>query len=152
MQVNCGQWLNNKIKKKEYCRFDHTNFFFQNSVKMLSLLEYLPVELVGVKVLDFLSLREIIMLERASCSKECYQHFLDLIPLCQSLELPTDKQKTKSVLVWFAKRKCKINCKEYKDPREKSCPLYEGPSSGLFRSGDRRSSDQNVQTETVSRA
>ena len=99
---------------------------------MFSLLEYLPVELVGVKVLDFLSLREIIMLERASCSKECYQHFLDLIPLCQSLELPTDTHKTKSVLAWFAKRRCKINCINIRIPGKNPVLYMKDLQVGYF--------------------
>ena len=47
---------------------------------MLTIIECFPVELVGMKVLGYLSLRDIVMLERASNSKKSHQLFLDLIP------------------------------------------------------------------------
>ena len=78
---------------------------------MLSLLEDLPVELVGTKVLSFLSLKNIVKLERAcdSTGNKYHQLFLDLIPYCPPVKLPSWKQSNKSVLQWFAKRKCRIS-------------------------------------------
>ena len=47
---------------------------------MLSLIENLPMELVGTNVLGYLYLKDIVMLERACGSKTSHQLFLDMIP------------------------------------------------------------------------
>ena len=75
---------------------------------MLRLLEKLPVELVGTNVLGYLSLKDIVMLERACGSKISHQLFLDLIPYCPPLVLPSCKHTNQSVLDWFSSKKCKI--------------------------------------------
>ena len=56
---------------------------------MLSLIEQLPVELVGTNVLSYLYLQDIVMLERACGSKKSHQLFLNLIPYCTPVALPT---------------------------------------------------------------
>ena len=55
---------------------------------MLNLLEDLPVELVGVNVLGYLSLKDIVMLERACGSKKCHQAFMEQIQFCNSIVIP----------------------------------------------------------------
>ena len=73
---------------------------------ILHLLEKLPVELVGFNVLGYLSVKDIVMLERACGSKKSQKLFLSLIPYCPPLVLPSCKQTT--ALAWFAQRLCKI--------------------------------------------
>ena len=73
---------------------------------MLHLLEKLPVELVGYNVLSFLTVNDIVMLERACGSKKSQNIFLGLIPYCPPLVLPSCKHTT--ALAWFAQRQCKI--------------------------------------------
>lgn len=75
---------------------------------MLTIIECLPVELVGMKVLGYLSLRDIVMLERASGSKKSHQLFLSLIPYCLPIFFPSSKLANTSALDWFIKRRCKI--------------------------------------------
>ena len=68
----------------------------------------LPVEVVGVNVLGYLSLRDIVMLERASCSKRSYQQFLRVIPFCLPVVFSSSKHTILSSLKWFTKTQCKI--------------------------------------------
>ena len=75
---------------------------------MFKLFEDLPVELVGLNVLGFLSLKDIIKLERACGSKESHQAFMDQIPHCTPCELSYNKIPTLSILQWFAKRKFRL--------------------------------------------
>ena len=75
---------------------------------MLNLLEELPLMLVGTRVLNLLSLSDIVVLERACGSKKTHQLFLDLIPLRPSFELPSSKHKDISCLEWFMKTGCNI--------------------------------------------
>ena len=70
---------------------------------MLRLLEDLPVELVGTNVLGYLSLKDIVMLERACGSKKSHQAFMEKLPYCPSIILPSSKHYNISVLQWFAK-------------------------------------------------
>ena len=82
---------------------------FINLLKiMLRLLEKLPVELVGANVLAYLSLKDIVMLERACSSRISHQLFLYLIPYCPPVVLPSCKHTNESVLRWFVNMKCKI--------------------------------------------
>ena len=64
--------------------------------------EDLPVELVGTNVLGYLSLKDIVLLERACGSKKSHQAFMEPVVL------PSSKHHNMSVLLWFANRHCKI--------------------------------------------
>ena len=69
---------------------------------MLRLLEDLPVELVGTNVLGYLSLKDIVLLERACGSKKSHQAFMEQIPHSPSVELPIIKISTLSTLQWLS--------------------------------------------------
>ena len=88
---------------------------------MLKLLENLPVELMGSNVLGFLSLTDIIVLERACGSKKSHHLFLSLIPYCCPAEFPTSEHSNKSVMDWFANRQCKIASLTIKLPGDNPC-------------------------------
>ena len=75
---------------------------------MLRLLENVPVELVGTNVLGYLSLKDIVMLERACVSKKSRQVFMEQIPHCAAIVLPSNEHNNMSVLQWFATKQCKI--------------------------------------------
>ena len=75
---------------------------------MLGLIEHLPDDLVGVNVLGYLAVRDIVMLERASGSKKSHQIFLNIIPHSPPVILPPCKHQTISTLEWFEKRSCAI--------------------------------------------
>ena len=76
---------------------------------MLSLIEQLPVELVGANVLGYLYLKDIVMLERSCGSKKSHQLFLDMIPYCTPVALPTNQLYNREVLDWFVNRRCKLS-------------------------------------------
>ena len=76
------------------------------------MLEDLPVELVGANILGYLFLKDIVMLERASCSKKSHQAYLEYTRNCAPVELPSRKHATISVLQWFAKKNCRISLLE----------------------------------------
>ena len=76
---------------------------------MLNLLEHLPVELLGTHVLGYISLKDIVMLERACGSKKSHQVLLDLILYCPSIKLPLNKQRNKLILDWFVITQCRID-------------------------------------------
>ena len=88
---------------------------------MLTFVEKLPVELVGMNVLGYLSLSDIVMLERACGSKKSHQLFLDLIPYCTPIALPTSEHTNTSVLDWFANRHCKLISLTIKLPGDNPC-------------------------------
>ena len=75
---------------------------------MLHLIEHLPVELVCTNVLGYLSLHDIVMLERASCSKKSHDFFLSIVPHCPPVVLPLYIQSNMVLLNWFAKVQYKI--------------------------------------------
>ena len=77
---------------------------------MLNWIESLPVELVGTHILGHLAIKDIIRLERACGSKKSHQLFLDLIPHCPEIALPSSTDRSKFVWNWFAKTKCRIRC------------------------------------------
>ena len=77
-------------------------------ITLLNLMENLPVELVGTNILGFLAWKDIVMLERTCGSKKSLKHFLDLIPYCPPVVLPSCKHTNQSVLDWFANKKCRI--------------------------------------------
>ena len=76
---------------------------------MLSLLEDLPVELVGTNVFGYLSVKDIVMLERACASKKSHQAFMEQISQRPPVVLPSSKHYNISVLQWFANEQCKID-------------------------------------------
>ena len=75
---------------------------------MLNLIEDLPVELVGTNVLVFLSLKDIVLLERACGSKKSHQHFCCIIPYCPPIEFPSSLKWNMPSVYWSLKRRCKI--------------------------------------------
>ena len=75
---------------------------------MFRLFEDLPVDLVGRNVLGFLSLKSIVLLERACGSKKTHQTLMEQIPHNPSVELPQNKIPTLLSLQWFAKLKFRI--------------------------------------------
>ena len=88
---------------------------------MLSLLKQLPVELMGMNVLGYLSMQDIAMLERACGSKKSHLFFLDLIPYCSPVVLPTIEQSYTSVINWFVNRQCKIRSLMLRLPGDNPC-------------------------------
>ena len=76
---------------------------------MLRLLEDLPVELVGTNVLGYLSVKDIVMLERACGSKKSHQAFIKQITYCAPVDLSDNKHSNISALNWFSKRQCRIH-------------------------------------------
>ena len=83
---------------------------------MLRVIENLPVELVGVCILGYLSLKDIVMLERACGSKKSHQLFLTMMQHCTAVVLPNYEHKNMSALDWFAKTRCRISCLEIELP------------------------------------
>ena len=75
---------------------------------MLRLLEDLPVELVGTNVFSYLSLKDVVMLERACGSEKSHQAFMEQIPHSPSVELSYKNHTNMTALSWCANRQCKI--------------------------------------------
>ena len=75
---------------------------------MLSLMENLPVELVGANIFRYLDIRDIVMLERGCGSKKSHQQFLSWVPYSSPVVLPSRNHKSTITLNWFAKRLCRI--------------------------------------------
>ena len=75
---------------------------------MLRLIENLPVDLVGTKILGYLSLKDIVLLERACRSKESHQLFLQSIPHFPAVTLPSCQHSNISTLTWFSNKQCKL--------------------------------------------
>ena len=88
---------------------------------MLRVIENLPVELVGLCILGCLSLRDIVMLERACGSKKSHQLFLTMMQHCTAVVLPNYKHKNMSALDWFVKTKCRISCLKIQLPGDNPC-------------------------------
>ena len=76
---------------------------------MLRMFEELPVELMGMNVLSYLSLEDMVMLERACASKESHQAFMGQTPHCAPFVLMFNRFPTTSSIHWFAKNKCRIS-------------------------------------------
>ena len=76
---------------------------------MLNWIEKLPVELVGTYILGYLSIKNIVRLERACGSKKSHQIFLDVISHRPPVALPVCKYTSTLALKWLGKRSCKIN-------------------------------------------
>ena len=79
---------------------------------MLNCVEQLPLELVGINVLGYLSIHDIVLLERAYASKQSHQLFLDMIPYCPSVVLLCSQHRELLSLEWFRKRRCRIESLE----------------------------------------
>ena len=75
---------------------------------MLKLLEDLPVELVGTNVLGYLSLNDIVILERACGSKQSHQAFMEQIPHRPPIVFTSSKHTNITTLNWLGKRHCAI--------------------------------------------
>ena len=75
---------------------------------MLNLIEHLPVELVGTHVLGYLSIKDIVMLERACGSKKSQHCFLENLLHRPPVVLPSSKHRDILALKWFEKRRSKI--------------------------------------------
>ena len=75
---------------------------------LYNLIENLPIDLVGATVLQYLNIRDIVMLENACCSKASHQHFLNLIPRSPAITLSSSNHKDIACFEWFANRSCKI--------------------------------------------
>ena len=75
---------------------------------MLNLIEHLPEELVGMNVLGYLSIKEMVMLERACGSKKSQHCFLELLLHRPPVVLPSSKHRNISLLEWFCKKRCSI--------------------------------------------
>ena len=75
---------------------------------MLNWIEKLPVELVGTHILGHLSIKDIVMLERACGSKKSHQLFLDVISHGPPVELSIYKYTITLALKWAAQRHCKL--------------------------------------------
>ena len=75
---------------------------------LFSLIEKLPIDVVGATVLHYLDIKDIVRLERACGSKSSHQHFLNLIPHSPAIKLTSSNQKDIGCFAWFAKRNCKI--------------------------------------------
>ena len=88
---------------------------------MLSLIENLPLELVGMHVLGFLSLKDIVMLERACGSKTSHKLFLDMIPFYTPVVLPNNQHNNRAALNWFVNRRCKLSFLTIKFPGDNPC-------------------------------
>ena len=77
---------------------------------MLNLIEHLPVALVATDVLRYLSLRDIVMMERACICKKSKQLFHYLITHCPPVEFPYCKHTNIQALNWLSTRQFKISC------------------------------------------
>ena len=75
---------------------------------LFSLIEKLPIDVVGATVLSYLGINDIVRLERACGSKASHQLFSDLIPHCGPVDLPLYDYIIISCFEWFALKKCKI--------------------------------------------
>ena len=92
---------------------------------MLRLIETLPFDLVGTKILGYLSLKDIVMLERACGSKKSQQLFLEWIPHYPLVELSSCKHSNGSVLPWFVNRQCELSSLTIRLPEHNPCLLLK---------------------------
>ena len=83
---------------------------------MCNILERLPVELVGYKVLGYLKLSDLVLLERASARRELRKLFLNLIPYAPPLDLSEDHHQNASLLSWIMKRRLRLRSLRVKLP------------------------------------
>lgn len=72
------------------------------------MIECLPMELIGTNVLGYLSIEDIITMERACYSKESHRFFLNSIPYCPPISIPYKTHIDVSALDWLSKRQCKL--------------------------------------------
>ena len=88
---------------------------------MLSLIEQLPVELVGTYILAFLRIYDIVRLDRACGSMRFLQVFYEPISYHPSVELPSNIRLNNLTFKWFAKRQFKIKLITVYIPFENPC-------------------------------
>ena len=79
---------------------------------MLNLIENLPVELLGMNVLGYLFIKDIVMLEQACGSKKSQHCFLELLLHRPPVVLPSSKHRDILAFEWFRKRRCRIKSLE----------------------------------------
>ena len=75
---------------------------------LFSLIEKLPIDVVGATVLHYLDIKDIVRLERACVSKASHKLFLDLIALSTAVALHSFNEINISCYEWFALRQVKI--------------------------------------------
>ena len=75
---------------------------------MLNLLEHIPLSLMSSDVLGYLSIKDIVMLERACGNKKSQHCFLELLLNRPPVVLPSSKHRDILALEWFSKRRCRI--------------------------------------------
>ena len=76
---------------------------------MLNLIENLPVDLVGTNVLGYLSLKDIVLMERACGNKKSHQQFMSIILYCPAITYPHHKRGLALSLHWFERTQCPIS-------------------------------------------
>ena len=92
---------------------------------MLSLIENLPVEIVGTHVLGYLTIRDIVMLERGCGSKKSHQQFLSWFPYSSPVVFPESNLKSVITFNWFVKRQCRISALIIRLPGDNPCLQVE---------------------------
>ena len=88
---------------------------------MLDLIENLPVDLVGTNVLGYLSLKDIVLMERACGSKKSHQLFRSIIIYCPAIKYPHHKRGLALSLHWFEKTLCPISSLTIALPVDNPC-------------------------------
>ena len=76
---------------------------------MINFIEQLPLELVGGNVLNYLAIKDFVMLERACGSKKSHQLFLEMVLICTPFVFPSHKPVSQLYLTWCCNRHCKIS-------------------------------------------
>ena len=75
---------------------------------MFDIMEVLPVDLVVCNIFGFLSIYDLVKLERASTSKHSMQLFLHCLPHCLPVRINERKHGNIALLKWCAQRRCRI--------------------------------------------
>ena len=81
---------------------------------MLEFIKSLPVELVGSYVFGYLTVKDLVWLERASCSRASMQLFLQCVPHCPAVIPPSNYYFTPHYMkimckwLWFAVKRLRI--------------------------------------------
>ena len=77
---------------------------------LFTLIEKLPIHLVGSTVLHYLNIKDIVRLERACGSKASYKLFLDMLTHSAAIDLSPSNYNYKDMksFDWFISRRCKI--------------------------------------------
>ena len=75
---------------------------------MFNIMEVLPVDLVGCNIFGFLSIYDLVKLERASTSKHSMQLFLHCLSHCLPVRINERKHRNIDLLKWCVQRRCRI--------------------------------------------